>query len=790
MPGLSFSLGLILAIAIGLVLLILIAVAPESVANVLGQLIQLVGRLVGALAEEAEAGAITLFNVVRSVFAPSRRVTRPAGGAQPAQSQAAQPQQPAGAGSGGQPEAGAAGTAGTSQGANQTPQAPGGANQPQGSAAASPAASTSDASNASNAPTGARGASAGTSQGAQQARGQTAQPQESTVEETPLMWVAETIFIRLLYLATVIVIAAADFVFAILRLQAVLFPTLPVPHAGIFSSLSLLVGALFVAIILLTGALTLDFLNVLPPSARLFPNLDDRLRRLLLFISVLSFVLSIFVVGALFFAGQLLTSFAQTPPLGAVIIATLLGVLQVLVVFLGAWGAVRGLAMILALVGGLVGIVLHLIALVLRWVAEAFYVLGTSIVPDLVFAIAAIFGHRRERPPRGSPDSNVLSIVGIGDRSSPFTALLAEDVVHMYAQSGLLAAGVYTEEPSIRDEVRARLARAGVNNISPTSSFDTTPLVTLKSNLIRAYQSKGTSNKELLWIVDGERVAQCTGTLASLKSEMPDLSITVLSFIPLGGVRDIEPYRQLRRLATQKLSRGESAVSTTILVDRRSPLYRAVGEADADKVIAQSLSGMLLAPLHNPTNPSFVTVARGLNEGGFAFAAIAADSAGLVAGSPRGGRSSRRGSGGGGAASVQSVQARAEELAKKLLTGTSGATVDQKPDTTHPSVYVNFVVPLSARSPEFAQFKGMISNWLADEHEVYQYGVVEGDGVDLAQSRPESGGDRFVQVGILYGIAGVEPQQQISSPRASLVEAEGTQPQSLPQPQGQQAPRT
>jgi hypothetical protein len=756
MFGFPITFGLVLAIAIGLVVLLLIAVAPEGVANILGQLIQLVGRLVGALAEEAETGAITLFNVVRGALAPARKTVKAAGDERPARGQSTPPQQSSSA----SPSAQAA-----PQGAQQA-----GAGQGGGAATASPPA-PADGAGSSGSPA---------SQGTQQPRGQDAQPQETIVEEdTPLMWVAETIFVRLLYLATVIIIAAADFVFAILRLQAVLFPSLPLPTTDL-TFLSELTGALFVSIILLTGALTLDFLNVLPPPARLFPHLNDRLRRLLLTISLLSFVLSVLVVGALFFEGQLLISLATNFPFGAILIATLIGILQVLVVFLGAWGAIRGLAIILALLGGLLGIVLHLIAVILRWIAEAFYVVGTSIVPDLVFGIAAIFGHRRERPPRGLPDSNVLSIVGFGDRSSPFTALLCEDVSRMYAKSGLLAAGVYSDEPSIREDVRARLARQGVNNISPTSSNDTTPLVTLKGNLVRAYQSKGASNKVLLWVVDGERVGQCIGTLASLKSELPDLSITVLCYLPLAGVRDFEPFRQLKRLATQKMAHGEPAVATTILVDRRSPLYRAVGEADGDKLLARSLSGMLLAPLHNPTNPSFVTVVRGLNEEGYAFTALAADSAGLVAGRGAGGRRST------GGVAAQQAFARAQDLATDLFTGADTGTMDQRPDKSRPSIYVNFVVPIPARSSDFTQFKGAISNWLADEHEVYVYSVVEGDGVALAQTKPDSVGDRYCQVGILYGIPDVQPPSQVSGSGTSVSQVGGGRgtPQ-LPPPQGQ-----
>jgi hypothetical protein len=715
MPTLPIGSTLLVILALALFLLILIAVAPQSVATVLGQLIQLVGRLAGALAEEAEAGATTLFNIVKGVFAaggrPAKTPEKPPPQAQGQPGQATQRLQPPAAGA----SAGTDTTAAQAPGGAQPAQGqPGQAAQPQGSAA-----------------------------------------QGSTADDISLLWIPETIFVRLLYLVTVAIIAGADFVFAILRLQAVLFPSLPIPVNNL-PFLSELTGALFVSIILLTGALTLDFLNVLPPPARLFPHLDDRRRRLLLTISLLSLVLSILVVAALFLVGQVLTSFAQNFPLGAVAIATLLGVLQVLVVFLGAWGAIRGLAILLALAGGLVGIVLHLVALVVRWIAEALYEIGMSILPSLIFGIAAIFGHRRDQPHRSSPDNHELSLVGYGDRSSLFTALLCEDVVRMYGEAGLLGAGVYAEEQSVRDDVRARLARLGVNNISPTSNNDTTPLITLKGQLIRALQSKGTANKILLWIVDGEKAAQCVGTLASLKSDLPSLSIAVLCFMPRAGARDMEPYRQLKRLATQKLAKGEPAVSTIIVSDPHAPLYRALGEPNADRLLARGLSGMLLAPLHDPTNPSFATVTRSLNEAGFPFAALAADSAGLVAARSTDGKSSQRPPTGRGSVATELTLARAEDLTREVLSGADTTTVGQRLDSKQPSLYVNFIVPLSARSPGFSQFRGAISNWLAEEYEIYLYSVVEGEGIDLSESRPNAKGDRYSQVGVLYGMRDVE----------------------------------
>src|SRR5262249_16426728 len=69
MPDISIGPGLI-ALAVTVLLLIVIAVSPESLVNAIGQIFQLLGRLIGALAGEAEAGANALFGVVRGVFNP------------------------------------------------------------------------------------------------------------------------------------------------------------------------------------------------------------------------------------------------------------------------------------------------------------------------------------------------------------------------------------------------------------------------------------------------------------------------------------------------------------------------------------------------------------------------------------------------------------------------------------------------------------------------------------------------------------------------------------------------
>ena len=113
---------------------------------------------------------------------------------------------------------------------------------------------------------------------------------------------AEVIISHVLYLVAGVIIVVSDFVFTVLRLQAVLFPDLPInPELANLSDLS---GALFVSMVFLTRALTLDFLGVLPPPARLFPTMDDKKRRMFLALSLGAFLLNMAVVGILFFAAR------------------------------------------------------------------------------------------------------------------------------------------------------------------------------------------------------------------------------------------------------------------------------------------------------------------------------------------------------------------------------------------------------------------------------------------------------------------------------------------------------
>jgi len=568
-------------------------------------------------------------------------------------------------------------------------------------------------------------------------------------EEIQATWIGEVLISHVLYLVAGVIIVISDFVFTVLRLQAVLFPDLPIsPQLARLSDLS---GALFVSMIFLTGALTLDFLGVLPPPARLFPTMEDHKRRLFLAIALGAFLLNMVVVGALFFAGQTLISYASTWPLGALIIATLIGVLQVLVMFLAAWGVIRGLSALLALSLGLIGIALDLVALLLTWTHEALRTVGEHLVPDLVFGVAGIFRANPEHAPRPTPTtSNVLSVVGYGATSSDFTAHLCADVVGLYSRTSLIAAGAYADDFHTIDDVSRRLSRLGVNNIT-TVGHEGAPLQTLRDNIVRAYHNRGEVPTTLLWVVDGEKLEQCLEVFPDLKRSLPQINMTVVCFLPQ-TISDQQPYKELLKLSSQEQHAGNPPVTTTIFIDRRSPLYRTLGDLHHHKALARGLAGMTLAPVHHAANQSFLSMIRSMNAAGYHFAALAVDSTGLVAARPQRGMLSWWRPEEPGEVVWSDALHRATDLTRGMIEEGKGSSVMKQPEPGRVPVYVSYIVPLPARSHDYAQFKSAMSSWLAERYNIESLSVVQGSGVDLSASKPAKRGDRHGQASLLYGI--------------------------------------
>ena len=479
--------------------------------------------------------------------------------------------------------------------------------------------------------------------------------------------------------------------------------------------------------------------------------MDDKKRRLFLALSLGAFLLNMAVVGILFFAGQTLISYASTWPLGSVIIATLIGVLQVLVMFLAAWGAIRGLSALLALSLGVVGIALEFVAMILTWVHEALRTVGEHLIPDLIFGVAGIFRPNPEHAPRPAPTtSNVLSIVGYGNTSSDFMAQLCADVAQLYTRSSLIAAGAYANDYHTIDDVRRRLNRLGVNNIG-TVGNEGAPLQVLRNNLIRAYHKHSDVQTTLLWLVDGEKLGECLGVFEDLRRTLPKLTIAVVCFLPQ-TIRDQQPYRELARLSSPEQYGGNPPVTLTMLIDRRSPLYRSLGDLHHDNALARGLAGMLLAPIHNAANQSFPSVLQNLNTSGYHFAALSVDSTGLVAARPQHGRSGWGSTGRPGDVLWQDALTRAQDLTQAMIEDGAGSSLSQRIDLSRVPLYLTYLAPLPVRSSPYTQFRSRMSSWLAEDYHIEAVSVVQGNGVDLSDRHPEKQGDRYAQVCLLHGV--------------------------------------
>ncbi len=479
--------------------------------------------------------------------------------------------------------------------------------------------------------------------------------------------------------------------------------------------------------------------------------MDDKKRRMFLALSLGAFLLNMAVVGILFFAGQTLISYASTWPLGSLIIATLIGVLQVLVMFLAAWGAIRGLSALLALSLGLVGIVFEFLALIFNWIHEALRTVGEHLVPDLIFGVAGIFRPNPEHAPRPTPTtSNVLSIVGYGNTSSDFMAQLCADVTQLYTRSSLIAAGAYADDYHTVDDVRRRLNRLGVNNIG-TVGHEGAPLQTLRNNLIRIYHKHGDAQTTLLWIVDGEKLSECLGVFEDLRRTLPKITISVVCFLPQ-TIRDQQLYHELARLASPEQHGGNPPVTLTVLIDRRSPLYRSLGDLHHDNALARGLAGMTLAPIHDTSNQSFLTIIQNLNTAGYHFAALSVDSTGLVAARAQRGPGSRGMREGPGDVLWQDALTRAQDLTQAVIETGTGASMARRLDLSRVPVYVNYLAPIPVRSHQYRQFRSRMSSWLAERYHIEGLSIVQGSGVDLSDRHPEKQGDRHAQVCLLYGV--------------------------------------
>jgi hypothetical protein len=224
-----------------------------------------------------------------------------------------------------------------------------------------------------------------------------------------------------------------------------------------------------------------------------------------------------------------------------------------------------------------------------------------------------------------------------------------------------------------------------------------------------------------------------------------------VSFLPQ-TIRDQQPYHELTRLSSPEQNAGNPPVALTVLIDRRSPLYRSLGDLHHDNALARGLAGMTLAPIHNAANQSFLRIIQNLNRAGYRFAALAVDSTGLVATRPQRGRARWSATKGPGDVLWQDALTRAQDLTQAMIENGVGSSLARRLDLSRVPLSVNYLAPIPVRSHDYSQFRSRISSWLAERYHIEALSVVQGSGVDLSDRQPEKRGDRYAQVCLLYGV--------------------------------------
>ncbi len=348
--------------------------------------------------------------------------------------------------------------------------------------------------------------------------------------------------LHLSFLAAGAIVILSDFVFSVLRLQAVLFPTLPISPD--LASLGDLSGLLLVSLAYLTGALFAEFFDILPKEAQVFAGLTGKRRQTMLWIAIGTFLLNIAVVVLLFAGGQILTSLQATFPGLAIALAMLLAALQVIVIALSAWGAIRGLGVVAGLAG--LGIVIAdaLIATVLRWLSNALKLIGedsferddgTSVeglIHSLIFGLHRAINSSSTTTSKVPPKGTKLAFIAVGESSGDLALQLAADFTHLHTREDPLVVGVYTADDGRDGNLREEIRQLGATDISPSpADAKSAPLAALRRNLVRAYEKSKSAELRVVWLVDGAQVASCTQVLGEILS---------------GGARGVHHRRFLR----------------------------------------------------------------------------------------------------------------------------------------------------------------------------------------------------------------------------------------------------
>jgi hypothetical protein len=518
-------------------------------------------------------------------------------------------------------------------------------------------------------------------------------------------WAFETFVAEVVYLALLMAVGVSDLVFSAERVAVVLFNQ---PEGVNFGPLNGvrdlgagLAGILFVGIGLLAGMMVFDYFDVLPKPAQLFPHISAGKRRVLLLASLLMLFFTAAAALLLFVLGQtIVRGLNEVFPIAEYVLVGTLGLALVGVVALSGWGAIRGIAAIGTLLLFLVGGVLAVVAYLFHAVANVILSIGRA-GKSILTEIYLVFHRQRPRLRPQPQASSRLTVVGVGQHSSDFTAEVCEDISQLVGPSHLLAAGIYAQNHYAYDRATNRLQRAGIAHqglrlsgprhlsISPTQW---SPVEQLAANIESTYADfdadgqRSPSPRHLVWIVDVERdegnlLEQTVRLLRSWQQlrhpPVPGLTATVVCLLPSelppemgqSGVFDeladlahpAKPAQAAHLMQpAQFMQPGESMQATRPTRSLRSAL--SAGQPPAALTITPSI--LILREVTEATEQIGIETARQLfartlaaslmatvqehnhgllrmlarvRERGYPFAALSVDAAGVITARPRDG---------------------------------------------------------------------------------------------------------------------------------------------------------
>jgi hypothetical protein len=605
---------------------------------------------------------------------------------------------------------------------------------------------------------------------------------ELSAEEQAYVWPGLPVLVRLLFLVTASAALLADYGIARLRVPSVSLPDLPVnPISGL--PLDSLSGLLYVMLGILWGMLFLEFIEVVPPAARLFTSIKPYARVIMLIFTIVGMLATAVNVGLLFYVSSVLAQGGSFPE-GTELVNVLQGTLLYLVLIPGIWGATLGLQGLASLASWVVMLLCAIFAWLFSSLAKVVQHMAENILPRVIHVLAGLLqmllpflrGRRMrfhggtpigEKTPDTTPYEEVevdriTSLAGVGTAARRFLPKLITHIQDLaISTTTLRTVGIADTAPD-EDTTPLPLRDRGVEDVS-TSIGETRQAFAitntrleaeqvlinkLVSRLVDAHTGTTFTDANLLWVMDAKTIAPSISALETLHSRLPHHLITPICFLPEAD--EWEEYatlfQELHRL------RNEGVITTTLVISPKSPLARksGIGEERQEHLVARSLAGFLLAHTHHSHNQRFSEMAQLLGKRS-PFVGMALEVTGTVSGQEvRWYRLMRRFTKGQarGMGDLNDMRLQAQSRTQALSIDTSSATVSVALTSDTNTLFLNYLVPLRANDTRFSQFVASMRSWLIATLPSARATFVHGTGYPL----PQIADPYVLQVGCLYGI--------------------------------------